>query len=240
MKPLTNVILVLDKSGSMFKIKDAAISGFNEQIQQFKENSSDQDIRISIITFNGEITEHTWCSPVETMNEITSEEYKPAGATAMFDAMGYSIKKMMDTTEGQDAAYLMIIISDGETNSDKQFNSSQVQSLIKDCQGSGKWTFSYIGCTAAALESVSKSVGIPMANMAQWTADTDTGVVKGLKSVAQRSKQYFTKRSSGDYRDINYMSDASGCSANFTEVPLNVKEGTEQDLDEIIKMMKRK
>ena len=71
-KTITHVAILLDKSGSMGNpevygdvqransIRDAAIVGFNEQIQEIQENAKSQDIRTYLVTFNSEVFEHVW------------------------------------------------------------------------------------------------------------------------------------------------------------------------------------
>lgn len=55
-----NVLMVVDKSGSMAGTTNQTIQGYNEYIQQFKEDAKDMDIRVSMISFNGEVFEHFW------------------------------------------------------------------------------------------------------------------------------------------------------------------------------------
>src|ERR1035437_6760176 len=118
----THIIFILDKSGSMEKTKDSAISGFNEHVQQAQEYAKTQDILVSLYTFNGEVMEHFFEQPVETLKEITEKDYKPKGSTAMRDAIGHAVKKMIDCTKNEtDSSFLVYTISDGETNEDKNF-----------------------------------------------------------------------------------------------------------------------
>ena len=102
-KTITHVAILLDKSGSMAKTKEQAIVGFNEQIQQIKENAKDQDIRTYLITFNASVFEHVWGEPAEKLTEASAEDYIPSGGTAMRDAIGYTLQKLLDTTDPKES-----------------------------------------------------------------------------------------------------------------------------------------
>ena len=152
------VAIVLDKSGSMWKTREAAIIGYNEQVQQLKINEDDLETEVCLVTFNGQVFEHLWCVPTDDLTEIGDDDYKPLGATALRDAMGYTIKKLMDTTDYEDEnnAYLVIAISDGDTMSDKHYSVGALKELIEGCQATKQWTFTHMGCNENYLKEMVK------------------------------------------------------------------------------------
>jgi uncharacterized protein YegL len=216
--PKTHVAIVLDKSGSMASTKDAAIRGYNEQVQQLKENAKNgQEILVSLVTFNGDVFEHLWDVPAEKLQEANHESYQPLGSTAMRDAVGFTVKKLLDTTDPneENVAYLMIIISDGETNADHHYAPNALRELIQSCQSSGKWTFTYLGCSQEYLNEVAAQTSIPVSNMGSWSNETKGAALGGIKAAAYRSGGYFSDRSKGITSKMDYMSDTIGASANF-------------------------
>lgn len=218
-KPLTYVALVLDKSGSMAKTKRSVIEGFNEQVQQLKQDAKDQDIRCCLITFNGEVFEHLWNVTVDKLTEASDEDYKPDGSTAMRDAIGFTIQKLLNTTNPEDpnVAYLVKVISDGETNADKHYNVPALREIVEACQGSGKWTFAYMGCSEQYLREIERQTSTPISNMAVWSNKTGVEAKAGFDNMKLRDKKYFAARCRGASATPMYMSDAVGACADFTK-----------------------
>ena len=217
-KPKTNVAIILDKSGSMSTTKKGAISGFNEQVQQLKEDSKTQEIYCSLVTFNGEIFEHLWNVPAAQLSEANEEDFVPIGATAMRDAVGYTVQKLLNTTDHEDpnTAYLVIIISDGETNSDQHYSWDALRELTQGCEATKKWTFTYMGCTKEYMEELSQNVGTHVSNMAAWSNASVGAASKGFSGMRTRQAKYFTERSMGQLAAANYASDSLEV-ADFTE-----------------------
>ena len=195
-KPKTHVALVLDKSGSMASIKDKALTGFNEQIQQLKINAKDgHDIRCSIVSFNSDVTENVWNVPAEEMTELTGADYKPDGGTALMDAFGYTLNKLMSLAdEDPNVAFLVVVISDGETNSDRKFSSEDVKKLVSACNEEKRWTISYIGCDAAYVDKVVKSTGIYAGNAASANYSNRAFSASVVSNVNENSRKYFRTR----------------------------------------------
>lgn len=216
-RPLTHVIFLLDKSGSMGKTRQSALNGFNEQVQKFKSVAKDQDVLFSLITFNEDVYEHIWDRPIEELNEANEEDYITKGGTAFRDAQGYAIQKMLDTTNTEDpnAAYLMICISDGETWDDQHYKVGQLRELIGSVEATGKWTISYMGCSEDYMYKLSKETGISPSNMAAWSNSTHEGTTRGMKMATARSDGYFAMRAKGMTASSTYMNDQVDCVASF-------------------------
>ena len=216
--PKTHVAIVLDKSGSMGRTKDQAVAGYNEQVQELKENAKDgQEILVSLVTFNGKVYEHIWNEPVENLSEADPADYTPLGATAMRDAVGYTVQKLMDTTDPdeENVAYLVIVISDGQTNSDRHFSTGAVRELVEGCEATDKWTFTYMGCSKKYMEELARDYGIPCSNMASWSNATADSATKGMRRSVARSSEYFGARGRGDTKSEFYMCDVPSV-ADFT------------------------
>lgn len=208
-KNKTYVAIILDKSGSMASTKAGAISGFNEQIQQLKEDSKSQEIYCSLVTFNGEVFEHLWNVPADQLSEANIEDFQPLGNTAMLDAVGYTVQKLLNTTdhEDQNTAYLIITISDGGTNLDRHYNWESLKELTQGCEATKKWTFSYMGCTKEYMEQLAKNVGIKKSNVAAWSNDSVESAGLGFANMRSRQKKYFAERAMGQTVASNYASD---------------------------------
>ena len=205
----TYVAIILDKSGSMASTKAGAISGFNEQIQQLKEDSKSQEIYCSLVTFNGEVFEHLWNVPADQLSEANAEDFQPLGSTAMLDAVGYTVQKMLNTTDHEDpnTAYLIITISDGQTNLDRHYSWESLKELTQSCEATKKWTFTYMGCTKEYMQQVAKNVGIQTSNVAAWSNDSIKHASLGFANMRSRQKKYFAERAMGQTVAGHYASD---------------------------------
>ncbi len=216
-KPKTYVTLILDQSGSMFGTKAEAVQGYNEQVQQMKINSKEQDIFCSLITFNGDVFEHQWCVPADELNEASAEDYLTEGSTAMHDAIGYAISKLKKTTEAdENTAYLMVIVSDGAENASKHYK-NRINGLIKECQDTGKWTFTYMGCDKKEIEKVAAETNIPIANMALWSNASSEMATRGMQRNRKCLDGYYKCRTEGLVASSNVYSADSACLADFTK-----------------------
>jgi len=234
-KPTTHVAIVLDRSGSMGSIRKQALENYNEQIQQMKENAKDQDIFCSLVTFNGEVYEHLWDKPAAELEEADENAYVPSGGTAMYDALGYTIKKLKETTtDDGNTAYLIVVISDGAENASKYFGvpyslneadlklfsktgRSDLKVLIEDCQTTSKWTFSYMGCDESYLRQVAAQTGIPISNMAAFSTQDSHSASLGFARSRQRCNSYYEGRTKGFTSSNMLYSDNAMCAADFTQ-----------------------
>jgi uncharacterized protein YegL len=217
--PRTYVAFILDRSGSMAGTKKATIQGLNEQIQQLKEDAKTQDILVSLVTFNGDVFEHLWSVPVDQLTEATDDNYVPLGATAMRDAMGYTIQKLISTTDYNhpENAYLIITITDGNTNRDQHYSASALKELQTSCEATNKWTFTLMGCTQEYLDKIARETGQAHANMAAWSNNSESSVLRAFDNQKSRQKKYFSARGQGVTSTKNYASDFDGQVANYNE-----------------------
>lgn len=232
-KPKTHVLFVLDKSSSMASTAKEAVQNYNEQVDQMKENSKEQDIRVSLVTFNSNVFEHIWDEPVEKLKNATLSDYRTGGMTAMRDGVGYGVQKLLETTDPEDenASYLVIIISDGYENDSKHYNPSKLNELIGGCRSTGRWTFTYMGCDEHYLREIHQQTGIPLANMAAWSNATGAQAKHAYAQNKIRTASYLRARSEGVKSSELYFSDQVGCSADYTDIDegvdaLNTTAGT--------------
>jgi len=122
----THVIVVLDKSSSMQSCFNATLNDYNELVSMCQDRSKEKDHQItcSLVTFNHDVTEHFWQSPVEDLKPATEQDYVCSGCTALNDAVGWAYSKALEgivpNMEEKDAI-LIHILTDGMENSSKKF-----------------------------------------------------------------------------------------------------------------------
>ena len=226
-EPKTHMLIILDKSGSMGDtdaIKEAAVSGFNELVEQAQEDATTQDILCYLITFNGEVFENLWGVTPDKLAKAKNEEFVPCGATAMRDAMGYGITKLLSTTDPNgEAAYLVYVISDGQTNSDKHYNVEAWKELVNSCEASKKWTITYMGCSKEYLMQIAEQTGTSVGNMAAWSNKSAGAAAAGFSNQKARQKRYFAARAAGHWASDNYANDSLEV-ADYTKEPVGLAE----------------
>ncbi len=142
-------LIILDESGSMESIKGNIIQGFNEIVQTVKgiaKEYPEQEHFISLVSFNGlgQKLLH-FIDPVEKLDLIDDQRYKPDASTPLFDAMGFSFAKLRRVLENvKDYNVLVTVMTDGEENASKEYSGLAIKKLIEELK-INRWTFTYIG-----------------------------------------------------------------------------------------------
>lgn len=148
-------VVILDKSGSMSSIRREAVNGFNETLGSIrasqKQYADTQKHFVSLYAFCGcgvEVLIED--EPIEKVENLKYDDYKPCCMTPLFDAMGLVFtryKVMLPTVE--DGIVAATIITDGMENASTDYNSRSISALIDSLKERG-WLFSYIGANQDA------------------------------------------------------------------------------------------
>ena len=158
-------LIILDKSGSMGSIANAAISGFNETVggirsaqERFNET---QEHFVSLMIFcNCEKTMVYDMVPVDKVKELTSKEYRPCCCTPLYDAMGISINALYKAIKDKDDATAVVtVITDGLENASREYSGKAVKALVERMKDEEGWNFAYIG-TNQDVQATSASLSI--------------------------------------------------------------------------------
>jgi uncharacterized protein YegL len=185
----THYLLILDKSGSMSSVRDTTISSFNEQVQTIRALNKqflDQKYFLSLISFNHNIDEVYMDVPADQAKEITLEDYRPEGNTALLDAMGYGISRLEDklrpemNNSEKIVTAVVVIMTDGEENSSREWKENgKIKKLIERLNKDDRWTISYVGANQDAILN-SREYGIYAANTVNYkSTNIGTAAVSG-------------------------------------------------------------
>jgi len=175
-KEITDVVFILDRSGSMQGSETDTIGGYNSYIKDFKEKKAN----ITTVLFDDKYEMITKREDVKLVKELTKEKYFVRGCTALLDAIGKSIKFM----EQENAKKVIFIITtDGYENASRKYNKTQIKEMI---QAHKDWEFMYIG---ADIDSYSEgeSIGISRSNIANYKKD-GKGISKLFKAAYMASE----------------------------------------------------
>jgi len=183
-KPTTIVNFILDKSGSMSSIQDATISGFNEYLQTLRKDKK-SNYEFTLTLFDTDVTLQVEGENVKDVRDLDRGSYKPDGMTALYDAVCQTISKTKPK-KGQKA--LVIIMTDGQENSSKEYTHLNMRDMIKEREKSGNWTFVYLGANQDSY-AVASSFGISTGNTANFHA-TSAGAGATMRAMATATTAY--------------------------------------------------
>jgi len=150
-KNLTDVTLIVDRSGSMSTCRDEAQNGINQFIEDQKEQ--DGECVFSLVQFD---TEYDFVHKGVPIGDVGKFELIPRGMTALLDAVGRSINETKERIDSlakkkQPALVVFVIVTDGHENSSHEFNKSQIKDLIQQQQDKHKWQFTFLGANQDAF-----------------------------------------------------------------------------------------
>lgn len=181
-----HTIVILDCSGSMSGVREKTISGFNEYIQSLKKD--DGDMILTFATFDGEYRfgnagnlrlnyVHDGIQ-VKDVPELTLESYAPDGSTPLIDAVATVINKVSAdyADKKKKPKFMVMIITDGEENSSREFTSKALTELVQSKEKEG-WLFGYLGANQEAWK-VAESIGLKRESGATYTASNIKGAFK--------------------------------------------------------------
>lgn len=158
-KNLTELVFILDKSGSMHGLENDTIGGFNSMLEKQKE--LDGSCVITTVLFDTYYQLLHDRIDIRAVNPITEKEYTVGGCTALLDAMGKTIEKIAavqkNTAEDYRAEKVMfVIITDGMENASRFYNVSQVKEMVNLQKEKYGWEFIFLGANMDAVETAGR------------------------------------------------------------------------------------
>jgi len=197
-----HIHFILDRTGSMAIVKDATISGFNEYVDKLKRD--DPDASFSLTLFDTEAIETFSAQPVLSVEHLNDKTYIPRANTPLWDAVGQVMSKSQDNP---DTAYLVIVLTDGQENSSKEWDRVNLTTLIKEKEATGRWTFTYLGSNQDAWHEAAQFGAMPgavqtYAASAAGTASAMSNVSAGTANWSANVKRGVTSSSSTFYAGI--------------------------------------
>jgi uncharacterized protein YegL len=159
---LTEIVAILDKSGSMANLTNDTIGGYNNFIKEQKEIPG--EAVLSTVLFNDHQKVIHNRINIEHVKPISEKEYSAGGNTALLDAMGRAIKhignKLMHTPEEKrPGKVIFFVITDGQENSSTQYGFEKIKYMVEHQKNKYHWEFLFMGANMDAF-SVAESIGI--------------------------------------------------------------------------------
>ena len=158
-KGLTEIVFILDRSGSMRGLEQDTIGGFNSLIK--KQRNEEGEAYISTILFDNFSEVLHDRLPLDKINEMTEKEYFVRGSTALLDAIGGAIHHISHIhkyarEEDRPEKTLFIITTDGMENSSRNYSYEKVKELVEKQNKEYGWEFLFLGANIDAIEEANK------------------------------------------------------------------------------------
>lgn len=147
-KGLTELVFILDRSGSMGGLESDTIGGFNAMLQKQKEEEG--DARITTVLFDDKYEQIHDSFPIHQVKELTAKDYYVRGCTALLDAMGRTIHQMALIQkhlpeEERAEKVIFVITTDGLENASREYSRSQIKQMIEHEKEKYGWEFLFLG-----------------------------------------------------------------------------------------------
>lgn len=191
---ITEMVFILDRSGSMSGLESDTIGGFNSMIQKQKDLGGEAYVSTVLFDHTNEVL-HSRVKLSE-VQPMTKKEYHTRGSTALLDAVGRAINYISvvhnnAAPEEVPEHTIFTIITDGMENSSHQYSRAQVKSMIEERQEKHGWEFLFIGANIDAVREASH-IGISARRAVNYVADAEgtsnvyEGVGRAMCCMARR------------------------------------------------------
>ncbi len=174
-KGLTELVFILDKSGSMSGLEADTIGGYNSMLS--KQQAMEGECRITTVLFDNDSRLLHDRIDLKAVSAMTDKEYAVGGSTALLDAIGRTIRKIGNvqkhTAEGFRAEkVLFVIITDGEENASREYSADRIREMIRRQKEEYGWEFIFLGANIDAVQTAGR-FGIAPDRTADYLADSE-------------------------------------------------------------------
>lgn len=194
-KDLTEIIFILDKSGSMQSVVDETIIGFNTFINDQKKLPGEAKLTLKLFSTYGHEEIIYDGTPVQECENLSFLIYVPNGFTALLDAIGNTIKEVgerLNKTKEDERPekVIMVILTDGQENDSRKYSSDRIKSMIEHQTSKYSWEFVYLGANQDAFAN-SALIGISGKSTMNYDP-SKAGTVKAHASISNYVSSYRT------------------------------------------------
>lgn len=170
---ITEIVFILDRSGSMMGLEKDTIGGFNSMIE--KQKKQDGDCYVSTVLFDNVSEVLHDRVKLENIPEMTEDDYTVRGCTALIDAIGGAIHHIGNIhkyarPEDVPEHTMFVITTDGQENASHRYTSAQVKKMIERQKEKYGWEFLFIGANIDAVETAAR-YGIDRDRAVNYNAD---------------------------------------------------------------------
>ena len=172
---ITEIVFILDRSGSMSGLEEETIGGYNSLIK--KQRDLPGEAVVPTVLFDNQYEVLHDRINIKAVKPVTAEEYYVRGNTALLDAMGKTINKIGNAQKQTAPKYradkvIVVITTDGMENSSREYSLKKVKSMVEHQQNKYGWEFLFLGANMDAI-STAGQMGIRADRASNFHADRD-------------------------------------------------------------------
>jgi len=178
----TEIVVVLDRSGSMASISKSTVEGFNSFLNE--QQNAEGEAFITLVQFDDRYEVDYKSIPVnEAKPLIDGETFKPRGMTALLDAIGKTVNELET-----DRDVVFVIITDGDENASREYQRDAIMNMIKTLETDKGWYFLFLGANQDAI-AAGGGMGITGNKSFTYSAD-DIGTASAFASFSSNISNY--------------------------------------------------
>ena len=190
-KNLTQLVFILDRSGSMAGLESDTIGGFNAMLE--KQKKEDGECIITTVLFDHEVELLHDRIDIRAVRPMSEKEYMVRGSTALLDAIGKTIHKIGNAEKNTAEEYraekvMVVIITDGEENSSRFYSLKEVKHMIERQKERYGWEFIFLGANIDAVETATR-FGIDRDMAVDYVPDKE-GVELNFRMMSEAVASY--------------------------------------------------
>ena len=158
----TELVFILDKSGSMAGLEEDTIGGYNAMLK--KQQKAEGEAAVTTVLFNHSYELLHDRISVRGISPLTEADYEVGGTTALLDAIGFTIQKIINvqkrTSETERAEnVLFVITTDGMENASREYTANKIKKMVRHQKERYGWEFMFLGANIDAI-STAEQFGI--------------------------------------------------------------------------------
>ena len=181
-KNLTELVFILDRSGSMGGLEQDTIGGFNAMLTRQKEQEGEANV--TTILFDHEVQLLHDRFPLKAVTPLTEKDYYVRGCTALLDAIGYGVEKIVNIQrhlpeDERAEKVIFVITTDGLENASKRCSYEKIRRMIEREKERYGWEFLFLG---ANMDAVQEAARFGIRAVPYFGVDRTYGI-SGMKSL---------------------------------------------------------
>jgi len=219
------IVIILDRSGSMNSVREAAVAGFNDFVR--KQREYEGEVNVKLVQFDDQY-EVAFDKALAEVPELAQDTFVPRGNTALYDAQGKTIVALGEELAAlpeceRPSKIIVMTLTDGLENASREYSLEMVADLIRHQTEKYSWDFIFLGANQDAVQTAASmninvnaalTFGASHASMRRAFDAASVGVLDGLRSRRRLAFSNETRKAVLANDDKEAASSSAGNSAS--------------------------